>query len=157
MSYSHSLFVLFVIVLWSRSPFSHDICLSLNNQAPSYTFHCLTVYTPNRNLRSSSDNLQLKYPLTRTQAGDITFTVAASKEWNNLPVYIRKPVSVNTFKKALKTLSVSIGNNIFIFCFLYISTVISMLICDLTCKKSFRSIYCVIVIVSALSLMGMVR
>ena len=76
---------------------------SLNNKAPIYISDCLTVYTPNRNLRSSSDNLQLKYPLTRTQAGDRTFTVAASKEWNNLPLYIRKSVSVNTFKKALKT------------------------------------------------------
>ena len=76
---------------------------SLNNKAPSYISDCLTVYTPNRNLRSSSDNFQPEYPLTRTQAGDRTFTVAASKEWNNLPLYIRNSVSVNTFQKALKT------------------------------------------------------
>ena len=76
---------------------------SLRNQAPRYISECLTVYTPNRNLRSSSNNLQLTYPVTRTRSGDRTFTVAASKEWNNLPLSIRQSVSVDTFKKALKS------------------------------------------------------
>ena len=83
--------ILYYTILWLYFYFHlllSYVYKSLHNQAPSYIADCLTVYTPNRNLRSSSDNLQLKYPLTRTQAGDRTFTVAASKEWNTLPLYI---------------------------------------------------------------------
>ena len=53
--------------------------------------------------RSSKDRLQLDYPKTHVQAGDKSFTVCASKLWNNIPVHIRQSVSVNAFKKALKT------------------------------------------------------
>ena len=56
----------------------------------------------NRQLRSSNDYLRLVYLITRVLAGDRTFTVAASKEWNKLPVYIRQSSSTNIFKKALK-------------------------------------------------------
>ena len=75
---------------------------SLNNQAPRYISECLTVYIPSRNLRSSNHNLQLSYPITQNLAGDRTFTVSASKLWNNLPLTIRQSVSTNSFKKALK-------------------------------------------------------
>ena len=76
---------------------------SLHHLAPNYLSNCLTLYTPSRNLRSSNDNLRLSYPITRVQAGDRTFTVAASKEWNNLPMSIRQSASIDIFKKALKT------------------------------------------------------
>jgi len=76
---------------------------SLHHQAPNYLSNCWTLYTPSRNLRSSNDNLRLNYPVTRIQAGDRTFTVAASKEWNNLPLSIRQSASIDTFKKALNT------------------------------------------------------
>ena len=75
----------------------------LNNLAPKYLDTCLTVYTPSRNLRSSYDPLRLTYSVTRTLAGDRTFTVSASKHWNNLPIAIRQSASVNIFRKALKT------------------------------------------------------
>ena len=68
-----------------------------------YISDCLKLYVPNRHLRSSKDHLRLEYPITRVQAGDKTFTVCASKVWNNLPRHIRQSVSVNAFKKALKT------------------------------------------------------
>ena len=57
--------------------------------------HCIS--------RSSSDCLRLDYPITRNKAGDRTFTVYASKLWNNLPMTVRNCTSVNAFKKALKT------------------------------------------------------
>ena len=76
---------------------------SLNNQAPGYISECLTVYTPSRNLRSSSHNLQLSYPTTRNLSGERTFTVTASKLWNNLPLTIRQSASTKSFKKALKS------------------------------------------------------
>ena len=75
----------------------------LNGLAPMYISNCLKLYVPKRNLRSSSDCLRLDYPITRSKAGDRTFTVYASKLWNNLPMTLRNCTSVNAFKKALKT------------------------------------------------------
>ena len=63
---------------------------SLNGLAPMYISDCLKLYVPNRHLRSSKDHLRLEYPITRVQAGDKTFTVCASKIWNNLPRRIRQ-------------------------------------------------------------------
>ena len=74
----------------------------LHNQAPNYLATSLNLYTPARRLRSSADPLRLTYSTTRTLAGDRTFTVAASKYWNNLPLIIRQSPSVITFRKALK-------------------------------------------------------
>ena len=75
----------------------------LNNQAPKYLATCLNLYTPTRSLRSSSDPLRLTYSVTRTLAGDRTFTVSASKYWNDLPLTVRQSSSVSAFRKALKT------------------------------------------------------
>ena len=75
----------------------------LNNQAPKYLDTCLNLYTPTRSLRSSSDPLRLTYSVTRTLAGDRTFTVSASKYWNDLPLTVRQSSSVSIFRKALKT------------------------------------------------------
>lgn len=75
----------------------------LHNQGPSYLTNCLTLYVPGRQLRSSKDYLRLKYPITRVLAGDRTFTVSASKAWNELPTCIRQSSSTSVFKKALKT------------------------------------------------------
>ena len=76
---------------------------SLNGMAPVYLSKCFKLHVPKRNLRSSKDRLRLDYPRTGVQAGDKSFTVCASKLWNNIPVHIRQSVSVNAFKKALKT------------------------------------------------------
>ena len=75
----------------------------LNNLAPKYLDTCLTLYAPSRRLRSSNDPLRLTYSITRTLAGDRTFTVTASKYWNNLPLAIRQASSVRIFRKTLKT------------------------------------------------------
>ena len=60
------------------------------------------INVPKRQLRSSNDYLRLVYPITRVLAGNRTFTVAASKEWNKFPVYIKQSLSVSIFKSALK-------------------------------------------------------
>ena len=66
--------------------------------------NCLKLCVPKKkNLRSSSDCLRLDYPITRNKAGGRTFTVCASKLWNNLPKTRRNSTSVNAFKKVLKT------------------------------------------------------
>ena len=75
----------------------------LNNQAPKYLGNCLNLYRPTRALRSASDPLRLTYSITRTLAGDRTFTVTASKYWYDLPLSLRQSSSVAIFRKALKT------------------------------------------------------
>ena len=72
---------------------------SLYGMAPVYLSNCFKLYVPKRNLRASKDRLRLDYPRTRVQAGDKSFTVCASKLWNNIPVHVRQSVSVNAFKK----------------------------------------------------------
>ena len=76
---------------------------ALNGLAPMYISNCLKLYVPKRNLRSSSNCLCLDYPITRNKAGDRSFTVYASKLWNNLPMTLRNCTSVSAFKKALTT------------------------------------------------------
>ena len=76
---------------------------SLNKQAPQYLRDCLTLYTPRRTIRASSDPLRLTYNITRKLAGDRTFTITASKYWNRLPLILRQSPSVSSLKKGLKT------------------------------------------------------
>ena len=76
---------------------------ALNGLAPMYISNCFKLYVPKRNLRSSSDCRRLDYTITRNKAGDRTFTVYASKLWNNIPMTLRNCTSINAFKKALKT------------------------------------------------------
>ena len=71
----------------------------LNNLAPSYLKELLTLYRPNRSLRSSSDNLKLvtvPYNLK-------TYGYMAPILWNSLPFHIRSADSINSFKSKLKT------------------------------------------------------
>ena len=86
---------------------SFKLCLyvfkSLNGMVPVYLSNCFKLHVPKRNLRSSKDRLRLDYPRTHVQAGGKSFTVCASKLWNDIPVHIRQSVSVNAFKKTLKT------------------------------------------------------
>ena len=66
----------------------------LHNQGPAYLSDCLSVYVPKRHLRSSNDYLRLSYPITRVLAGDRTFTVFASREWN---IYSKKLLKLICF------------------------------------------------------------
>ena len=71
-------------------------------------------------LRSSSDCLRLDYPITRNKARDRTFTVCASKLWNNLPKTLRNSTSVNAFKKALKHICFQINCSLCLYFYLHV-------------------------------------
>ena len=77
---------------------------ALNEMAPQYMTDLLEHYIPPRNLRSASKNL-LKVPKSNLKSyGDRSFKVAAPKLWNNLTHELRNNISIDTFKKNLKTL-----------------------------------------------------
>ena len=74
------------------------------NSSPSYLSDLLSVYTPARQLRSSSDHYTLSVPKVRTKLyGERAFSYAGPKQWNALPYHIRSIDSTPSFKKALKT------------------------------------------------------
>ena len=66
----------------------------------------LDIYIPARNLRSStSSNCLVKVTTSDLKSySDITFSVAAPKLWNQLPLNIRLSSSVVSIKSSLKTL-----------------------------------------------------
>jgi hypothetical protein len=75
-----------------------------SGSSPAYFSQLLTVYTPARQLRSSSDSRILVIPHTKTKTyGQRTFTFCASTHWNSLPSHIRHSQSIQAFKRALKT------------------------------------------------------
>ena len=75
----------------------------LHNLAPSYLSPLLELYEPQRRLRSS-DQLLLKIPLSKLKSyGDRTFSVAASKAWNLLPMDIKLSQTTECFKTNIKT------------------------------------------------------
>ena len=108
---------------------------ALNGLAPMYISNCLKLYVPKRNLRSSSDCLRLDYPITRNKAGDRTFTVYASKLWNNLPMTLRNCTSVKSRK--------------------HLRHICSQINCSLWCSYFIMYVYYFSASVSALSLLGM--
>ena len=64
-------------------------------------------------LRSSSDQTRLIVSRSFKRAGDMSFTIAAARLWNDLPVYLCESHSLSMFKRQLNSL-VSI---IFVLCF----------------------------------------
>ena len=75
---------------------------SLHGLAPTYLSALLSPYCPTRSLRSS-DQLLLNQPTSRTKIGERSFSCAAPRAWNQLPLAVRQCASVNQFKVALKT------------------------------------------------------
>jgi len=75
----------------------------IHGTAPEYLVDLITFYSPQRALRSSSHHL-LVVPKTRTKSfGERTFTYAAAREWNLLPVHIKVLPTIEHFKSAVKT------------------------------------------------------
>jgi hypothetical protein len=73
--------------------------------APVYLMELLSHYTPSRNLRSA-DHSALKYSVPfnkRRTFGDRGFRTVGPKLWNTLPIEIRESVTLDIFKKKLKT------------------------------------------------------
>jgi len=75
---------------------------ALNGKAPHYISELLQVYTPSRNLRSSSMLLLIE-PKSRHSWGDRSFSSAAPRIWNSLPLNLRSCVCTAKFKSLLKT------------------------------------------------------
>jgi hypothetical protein len=76
----------------------------IHGLAPNYLSDLISLYTPSRTLRSSSDPLKLNIPHTKLKtAGQRTFTFQAPTNWNTLPLPLRQQQSLNTFKTGLKT------------------------------------------------------
>ena len=76
---------------------------SLNGLAPSYLANLLNVYTPSRQLRSSSDSHILQIPRYRSKTlGERSFSFQAPTSWNKLPLSLRSSNSLLGFKSSLK-------------------------------------------------------
>ena len=75
---------------------------ALHGLAPDYITELLISHKPIRSLRSSS-KLLLKPAITSTSYGDRSFSAAAPKLWNELPISIRSAKSLDVFKTLLKT------------------------------------------------------
>ena len=83
---------------------------ALKGLAPTYIDSLISIKSTSRyDLRSSNDSLLLSYPkpLSKATLGDRSFTYAAPKLWNALPLAIRSVNTVNDFKGKLKTYLVS--------------------------------------------------
>ena len=75
-----------------------------SDSSPTHISALLSVYTPARNLRTSSDHRILSVPRVPTKTfGERAFSLAAPKQWNSLPASLRNITSTTSFKKALKT------------------------------------------------------
>jgi hypothetical protein len=82
-----------------------SICFNcLSGTSPEYLSSLLHVYTPSRELRSSSDKRKLCIPSVQTKTfGQRTFVYQAPVLWNTLPLEVRNSESVSDFKRSLKT------------------------------------------------------
>ena len=80
-------------------------CFSfVSGSGPQYFSDILEIYTPSRDLRSSSDGRLLRVPTARTKAfGQRAFSFQGPTAWNKLPFQIRHSSSPDSFKRGLKT------------------------------------------------------
>ena len=76
---------------------------SVHKIAPIYMQNLVSIYHPNRSLRSENQML-MTAPRTLTTYGDRTFTAAVAKLWNELPYELRCIEHIKNFQKQLKTL-----------------------------------------------------
>ena len=77
---------------------------AIHLSGPSYLSDLISIYTPARSLRSSSDTFKLKTPSTNTVSfGERSFSYAAPSIWNSLPLSIRSSNSDSSFRSSLKT------------------------------------------------------
>ncbi|KAK2550850.1 hypothetical protein P5673_028365 [Acropora cervicornis] len=79
---------------------------ALKGLAPTYVASLILTKSPPRyNLRSSRDSLLLSCPkkMSKVTLGDRSFTYAALKLWNALPLDTRSESTVAGFKTKLKT------------------------------------------------------
>jgi len=76
---------------------------AINKSSPDYIRELITIRSPSRSLRSSTE-LRLSTPRFRTKSfGHRSFQYAAPCEWNNLPRELRDCDIYSTFQRHLKT------------------------------------------------------
>ena len=76
---------------------------SLDCGQPSYLSVLLERFMPARALWSSSDATRLAVSRSKTRFGSRAFLLAHEMVWNSLPVYIRTPLNLSSFRRHLKT------------------------------------------------------
>ena len=77
----------------------------LHGKAPTYLNSLITPHHSARpGLRSNSDSTLLHIPKTHKKAGDDSFQSFAPSLWNEIPQSVRLLPSLDTFKRAIKTL-----------------------------------------------------
>ena len=72
------------------------------HKQPAYLFDLITPHNPVRSLRSC-DKFLLDIPDIRSATGRRSFSFAAPSIWNSLPLTLRSPQSLSSFRAALKT------------------------------------------------------
>ena len=75
---------------------------TLHSSQPAYLLSSLHACHSTRSLRLSTTNL-LSAPFVRTSFGARSFSVAAPKIWNSVPLSLRTCTSPDTFRRHLKT------------------------------------------------------
>ena len=75
----------------------------IHNNAPHYLSDLIHPYSSAHTGLRSSGLMGLHEPRTSTVWGDRSFTAAAARVWNQLPLAIKLSSSIITFKKNLKS------------------------------------------------------
>ena len=76
----------------------------LNGLSPIYlTDYIATYIPPRKGLRSELDITRLVIPRSNRKIGDGSFSVSGPTIWNQLPATLRTSLTVESFKKGLKT------------------------------------------------------
>ena len=72
--------------------------------APSYLKNLIKIKSYSYSLREEMTSVILNVPKNKCVTfGDRAFSIAGPKEWNSLPMYLRKITKIEKFKKELKT------------------------------------------------------
>ena len=83
------------------NPINIHYSQALNGLAPSYLSELISLHSPTRTLRASTESL-LSVPTCNQAFGDRAFSVCAPQLWNKLPQAIKASDNVDIFKKRLK-------------------------------------------------------
>ena len=76
----------------------------IHKLAPEYLYTLLKPpHRPNYRLRSSEDTTILHIPRVTSKRGEASFDFCGPKQWNILPTHLRSTISLESFKRNLKT------------------------------------------------------
>jgi hypothetical protein len=75
---------------------------AIHGTTAPYLSDLISIHHPLQHFRSNK-GITLKQVKTRTSFGDHSFSAAAPKIWNQLPLSLRCEKNIDTFKRHLKT------------------------------------------------------